>query len=96
MLHTVCASEGLYGCFRHDGVHVIQDWLALSEKYYTRPAHEETINDPTNPRHYWRYRMAHHLEDLLEDKELLLMIQNKNLLSGRAHTDEVFLPDEVA
>lgn len=34
-----------------------QDLLALKEEYTTRPAAEETINDPTNPKHYWRYRM---------------------------------------
>lgn len=33
-----------------------QDLLALKEEYITRPAVEETINDPTNPKHYWRYR----------------------------------------
>lgn len=36
----------------------IQDLLALKEEYTTRPAAEETINDPTNPKHYWRYRMC--------------------------------------
>jgi len=30
--------------------------LALKEEYTARPAIEETINDPTNPKHYWRYR----------------------------------------
>jgi len=30
--------------------------MALKEEYTTRPATEETINDPTNPKHYWRYR----------------------------------------
>lgn len=35
----------------------VQDLLALKDKYTTRPATEETINDPTNPKHYWRYRM---------------------------------------
>lgn len=35
-----------------------QDLLALKEEYTTRPATEETINDPTNPKHYWRYRMC--------------------------------------
>ena len=34
-----------------------QDLMALKEEYTTRPAAEETINDPTNPKHYWRYRM---------------------------------------
>jgi len=33
----------------------IQDLLALKEDYADRPANEETINDPTNPRHYWRF-----------------------------------------
>lgn len=36
----------------------MQDLLALKEDYTTRPAVEETINDPTNPKHYWRYRMC--------------------------------------
>lgn len=33
----------------------IQDLLALKEVYSRRPAKEETINNPTNPRHYWRF-----------------------------------------
>lgn len=35
-----------------------QDLLALKEDYTMRPAMEETINDPTNSKHYWRYRMC--------------------------------------
>nr|ABK93393.1 unknown [Populus trichocarpa] len=38
----------------------LQDLLALKEEYTTRPATEETINDPTNPKHYWRYRVHEH------------------------------------
>lgn len=34
----------------------VQDLLALSEAYSGRPAQEETINDPTVRKHYWRYR----------------------------------------
>ena len=33
-----------------------QDMLALKELYAQRPAKEECINDPTNPKHYWRFR----------------------------------------
>ena len=29
---------------------------ALAEEYAQRPAEEETINDPTKPKHYWRGR----------------------------------------
>ena len=31
----------------------LQDVMALSASYAARPAAEETINDPTNPQHYW-------------------------------------------
>lgn len=34
----------------------LQDMLALKELYAQRPAKEECINDPTNPKHYWRFR----------------------------------------
>lgn len=34
-----------------------QDLLALKEDYTKRPTREEIINDPTNPRHYWRFSM---------------------------------------
>ncbi|GMH36293.1 hypothetical protein BSKO_04161 [Bryopsis sp. KO-2023] len=48
----------------------LQDIFALSSKYNTRPAKEETINDPRNPTHYWGYRMHVTMETLLEDREL--------------------------
>jgi hypothetical protein len=40
-----------------------------------RPAAEETINDPNNPRHYWRYRIHYTLEDVLEDEPLISDLQ---------------------
>lgn len=40
------------------GCSICQDLLALKDKYTTRPAKEETINDPTNPKHYWRFRKS--------------------------------------
>lgn len=58
-----------------------QDLLALSDKYNGRPAGEETINDPTVRKHYWRYRCHVYLETLLEDKAFLLNIQ-RMLLGG--------------
>jgi 4-alpha-glucanotransferase len=43
----------------------VQDLLALDEHYCQAvPPESETINDPTVPRHYWRYRMALSLEQL--------------------------------
>lgn len=63
----------------------LQDLLALKKEYTTRPAAEETINDPTNPKHYWRYRVHVTLESLLKDKELKTTIRELVHCSGRAY-----------
>ncbi|KAJ8770417.1 hypothetical protein K2173_015031 [Erythroxylum novogranatense] len=63
----------------------LQDLLALKEEYMTRPATEETINDPTNPRHYWRYRVHVTMESLLKDKALKTTIKGLVQASGRSH-----------
>jgi 4-alpha-glucanotransferase len=61
-----------------------QDLLALAEEYAaTRPAEEETINDPTNNRHYWRFRLHARLEDLASDSEWLAEIRQLVDESGR-------------
>ncbi|KAF3790784.1 4-alpha-glucanotransferase [Nymphaea thermarum] len=62
----------------------LQDLLALKEIYTIRPAVEETINDPTNPKHYWRYRMHVSLETLLSDNELTMTIKDLVVRSGRS------------
>ena len=53
----------------------LQDLLALSPAFGSRPAAEETINDPTNSRHYWRFRVHVSLEDILADPKFLGDIQ---------------------
>ncbi|WOK96012.1 4-alpha-glucanotransferase DPE2 isoform X1 [Canna indica] len=62
----------------------LQDILALKEEYTTRPAAEETINDPTNPKHYWRYRLHVTLESLMLDKDLKSIVKDMVLNSGRS------------
>lgn len=62
----------------------VQDILALKKMYAQRPASEETINDPTNPRHYWRYRLHICLEELLNDKELTNLLKELVAASGRS------------
>lgn len=62
----------------------LQDLLALKEKYAKRPAAEETINDPSNPKHYWRYRVYVTLETLLKDEELKKTIRGLVRGSGRS------------
>ncbi|KAJ7976533.1 4-alpha-glucanotransferase DPE2 [Quillaja saponaria] len=63
----------------------LQDLLALKEEYTTRPAAEETINDPTNPKHYWRYRSHVTLETLIKDNELKAIIKDLVAGSGRSY-----------
>ena len=43
----------------------LQDWLAIDENLRLPDANAERINVPSNPRHYWRYRMHVDLEDLI-------------------------------
>ncbi|KAG7013855.1 4-alpha-glucanotransferase DPE2 [Cucurbita argyrosperma subsp. argyrosperma] len=62
----------------------LQDLLALKDEYTTRSAKEETINDPTNPKHYWRYRSHVTLESLMKDKELQETIKVLSVESGRS------------
>jgi 4-alpha-glucanotransferase len=64
--------------------------VALSPKYLGRSATEETINDPTNPRHDWRYRIHYTLEDLLADEPLLADLQA--LLLGAVSGSVYLLP----
>jgi 4-alpha-glucanotransferase len=43
----------------------LQDWLSLSEELRADDIEHERINIPSNPHHYWRYRMHLPLEELL-------------------------------
>lgn len=62
----------------------IQDIMALSQAYTDRPAAEEIINDPTNPKHYWRFRLHVPLERLRSDTLLINTLRQLLLSSGRA------------
>jgi 4-alpha-glucanotransferase len=61
----------------------IQDLLGVSELVRREDPREEQINIPTNPNHYWQYRMHINIEDLQKassfNKELVEFIQS----SGR-------------
>lgn len=49
--------------------------MALSSAYTDRPSMDEVINDPTNARHYWRYRVHVTLETLLQDDAMCKLMQ---------------------
>ncbi len=62
----------------------IQDWLAIDERLRLANANAERINIPSNPKHYWRYRMHLNIEDMIADKSLVSNILELNTQSGRA------------
>eukprot|EP01025_Chloroclados_australasicus_P005211 TRINITY_DN11504_c0_g2_i4.p1 TRINITY_DN11504_c0_g2~~TRINITY_DN11504_c0_g2_i4.p1 ORF type:complete len:160 (+),score=8.79 TRINITY_DN11504_c0_g2_i4:148-627(+) len=62
----------------------IQDILALRKYYATKSPKDETINDPGNAKHYWRYRVHVNLETLCEDQEWKDELKELLLVSGRS------------
>ena len=56
----------------------LQDLMGMDETLRRHNAHDERINIPANPKHYWRYRVHIALEDLLEAEgfngEILKMV----------------------
>ena len=47
-----------------------QDWMSIDENLRRDNIDDERINVPSNPKHYWRYRMHISLEKLMKEKEL--------------------------
>ena len=61
----------------------LQDWLAMDERLRLPDANAERINIPSNPKHYWRYRMHLNLEDLAADKRFIDSLTELIRLDGR-------------
>ncbi len=61
----------------------LQDLLGMDGSLRRENPHDERINVPANPKHYWRYRMHHSLEQLMKaegfNRELKKMVEE----SGR-------------
>jgi 4-alpha-glucanotransferase len=47
-----------------------QDWLSLDARLRHPDADSERINIPSNPRHYWRYRMHLTIDELMKAEDL--------------------------
>ncbi len=62
----------------------LQDLLGMSETIRRENPHDERINIPANPKHYWRYRMHLTLEDLLKKKSFNTELEEYIVASGRA------------
>lgn len=61
----------------------LQDWLSVDGKWRNPNAQEERINVPSNPRHYWRYRMHLTLEQLMKAESLNEKIKELVKQTGR-------------
>jgi 4-alpha-glucanotransferase len=61
----------------------LQDILGMSETLRRENPHEERINIPANPKHYWKYRMHLSLEELIKQKEFNKELKEYVENSGR-------------
>ena len=61
----------------------LQDLLGMSEKLRRENPHEERINVPADPNHYWGYRMHINLEQLIKEKEFNDELKEYVTNSGR-------------
>lgn len=61
----------------------MQDFLGISGAIRRENPHDERINIPANPEHYWRYRMHLSLEQILANDELNDAIREITYSSGR-------------
>jgi 4-alpha-glucanotransferase len=61
----------------------LQDLLGYAETLRRQNPHDERINQPADPKHYWRYRMHLGLEDLVKAKEYNEELNGYIKTSGR-------------
>lgn len=61
----------------------LQDILGSDTKLRHPNPHEERINVPANPKHYWKYRMHLNLEDLINAEAFNEKFANNIKVSGR-------------
>ena len=61
----------------------LQDWLSMDEKLRHPNPEAERINIPSNPNHYWRYRMHLTLEDLMQQNDFNNHVKLLVLRGGR-------------
>ena len=61
----------------------MQDLLGMSKFLRREDPHEERINQPADPKHYWRYRMHLSLETLIKEKTFNEEVRSLITASGR-------------
>ncbi len=61
----------------------IQDLLGMDDQLKMKNPFAEQINEPANPKHYWRYRLHVNLEDIIKNKDFINLIRQLVKKSGR-------------
>jgi 4-alpha-glucanotransferase len=61
----------------------IQDILGMDTDLRLENPFAEQINEPSNPKHYWRYRLHIPVEVILEHKDLINKVKTMIKASGR-------------
>jgi 4-alpha-glucanotransferase len=61
----------------------IQDLLGMSERLRRQDPREERINVPSNPTHFWKYRLHVNVEDLIEEAEFNGLLRQMIADAGR-------------
>ena len=61
----------------------LQDWLSADGELRRQNPNEEQINEPSNPTHYWRYRMHLTVEQLRNEHNFNAALRDKIHQSGR-------------
>ena len=61
----------------------LQDWLSMDGSLRREDPHAERINEPVNPRHYWRYRMHLTVEQLQAASDFNASVSELIKASGR-------------
>ncbi len=61
----------------------LQDILGMSDSFRRENPHDERINVPADPHHYWRYRMHLTLEELIREEPFNEELKGYILSSGR-------------
>lgn len=61
----------------------LQDLMGIDADLRRENPHDERINLPSNPKHYWRYRMHLSLEDLSLEERFCSLFSSLVRLSGR-------------
>ena len=61
----------------------LQDIMGMSEVFRRENPHDERINIPADPHHYWRYRMHLSIEELMKEKAFNEELKDYVTASGR-------------